>query len=52
MFALGLLIGIVVGIAIMSLIRLAEKESLDGWCNSCTGDCNQGRDCNCVEKKK
>jgi hypothetical protein len=51
MFALGLLIGIVVGIAIMSLIRLAEKESLDGWSNSCTGECNQGRNCNCVEKK-
>jgi hypothetical protein len=46
------LIGIIVGIAIMSIIRLAEKESLDGLSDSCTGDCSQGRNCNCKEIKK
>jgi hypothetical protein len=52
MFALGLLIGILIGIGISNLINLAVKESLDGWGSSCTGECNQGRNCNCVEIKK
>jgi hypothetical protein len=51
MFALGLIVGAIAGTAVTFLVYLAEKESLDGWSNSCTGECNQGRNCNCVEKK-
>lgn len=38
-----LLILLVAGVAISIVRRLPAS--------SCTGDCNQGRNCNCVEKK-
>ena len=52
MLIIGFIIGLVIGLSVAALIRLAEKESISGWENSCTGDCNQGRDCNCVMEKK
>jgi hypothetical protein len=50
LFALGLVIGGGVGIVLTMLVYAASKGSLDGWNSSCTGDCDQGRNCNCVNK--
>ena len=43
--------GFWLGFGASALICAAGKGSLSGWGSSCTGDCRQGRECNCVEKK-
>jgi hypothetical protein len=52
LFALGMIVGAVIGVIAAGLVCAAGKDSISGWGNSCNGDCNQGRDCNCVNKKE
>lgn len=51
MYLLCAFLGFWVGFGVSALMCAAGKDSISGWGNSCTGDCNQGRNCNCVEKK-
>lgn len=41
---MNLLIVLIVIVVAVSIVRRLPASS-------CTGDCNQGRNCNCVEKK-
>ncbi len=52
LFALGMIVGAILGILAAGLMQAAGRDSISGWGSSCNGDCNQGRDCNCVNKKE
>ena len=41
------LIGSVLGLAILALLAVVMSRA-----NDCTGDCRQGRDCDCKGEKK
>lgn len=51
MYLLCGFIGFWFGFGVSALMCAASKGSISGWENSCTGDCRQGRDCNCGVKK-
>ena len=38
----------IIGIALLIVLLLRWTENMP---SSCTGNCRQGRDCNCMEKK-
>ena len=51
-FLLGVMLGVLIGTGVAALMCAAGRDSIDGkWGNSCNGDCNQGRNCNCVKKE-
>ena len=41
-FVLGVLVGYMLGVIVMCLLSMTGDD--------CTGDCNQGRNCTCMEK--
>jgi len=45
---IGLGIGVLAGVVLISLAHMARHPSEKG--SECSGNCNQGRNCNCSEK--